>query len=69
MGVSVEKNGTYPKKNIKARLSFANALKSTDVQYLKRIFFNDETKINRIGPDGKTFVHREKTKNLIFGTL
>ena len=37
-------------------------LSKKNIQYWKRILSNDETKINRIGPDGKTFVHREKNQ-------
>lgn len=48
------------KKNIKARLTFAKTHKNKNVQFWKRVLWSDETKVNRIGPDGKTFVHRPK---------
>lgn len=50
------------KKNIKARLSFARRHLFEKTEFWKRVLFTDETKINRIGPDGKTYVHREKNQ-------
>lgn len=52
------------KKNIKKRLHFAKNHKRDDLTFWKKILWSDETKVNRIGPDGRTIVHRPKNQAL-----
>lgn len=52
------------KRNISQRLSFARAHRDKDLSFWKNILWSDETKINKIGPDGKTFVRRPKGQAL-----
>lgn len=52
------------KKNIKKRLHFAKTHKQKDLSFWKKILWSDETKVNRIGPDGRTIVHRPKNQAL-----
>lgn len=46
----------------KRRIEFARSHSSWSTQQWKFILWSDETKINRMGPDGKRFVRRPKRK-------
>lgn len=46
------------KKNISKRLSFARTNEGKSLNFWKNVLWSDETKINRIGPDGRVFLHR-----------
>lgn len=52
------------KKNIKKRVDFAKTHKGNELSFWKNVLWSDETKINRVGPDGRTFVHRPKNQAL-----
>lgn len=46
------------KINISKRLNFAKTHQEKGLNFWKNVLWSDETKINRIGPDGRIFVHR-----------
>ena len=48
----------------KARLAFAERYKEWTVEDWKRVWFSDETKINRLGSDGRKFVWKEAGESL-----
>ena len=48
----------------KARLAFAERYKEWTVEDWKRVWFSDETKINRLGSDGRKFVWKEAEEGL-----
>lgn len=52
------------KKNIKKRLDFAKTHKENDFSFWKKVLWSDETKVNGIGPDGRTVVHRPRNHAL-----
>lgn len=49
-------------KNRKKRLEFAKKYRDWTVEQWKKVLFSDETKVNRIWSDGRTFVRRPKSK-------
>lgn len=63
-GRASRKKPLLSKKNISNRLLFARTHKSKDLSFWKKILWSDETKVNRMGPDGRVFVHRPKRQAL-----
>lgn len=63
-GRSSRKKPFLSKKNIAKRLVFARTHKNKDLSFWKKILWSDETKVNRMGPDGRVFVHRPKNQAL-----
>lgn len=63
-GRSSRKKPLLSKKNIAKRLLFARTHKNKDLSFWKKILWSDETKVNRMGPDGRVFVHRPKHQAL-----
>ena len=63
-GRASRKKPLLSKKNIAKRLLFARTHKSKDLSFWKKILWSDETKVNRMGPDGRVFVHRPKRQAL-----
>ena len=51
-------------KHRKARLAFARKYRNWTVDDWKRVFFSDETKINRWGSDGKAYCWRRRGERL-----
>lgn len=64
MDALAEKSHSFQKKNIKKRIDFAKSHKEKDSSFWKNVLWSDETKVNRIGPDGRTVVHRPKNQAL-----
>ena len=48
----------------KARLAFAERYREWTVEDWKRVWFSDETKINRLGSDGRKYVWKESGEGL-----
>ena len=48
------------KINVSKRLAFARTHKDDPINFWKNVLWSDETKINRIGPDGRTFGRRRR---------
>ena len=48
------------KRNVSKRLAFARTHKDNPINFWKNVLWSDERKINRIGPDGRTFVRRPR---------
>lgn len=63
-GRSSRKKPLLSKKNIAKRLVFARTHRSRDLPFWKKILWSDETKVNRMGPDGRVIVHRPKRQAL-----
>lgn len=63
-GRYIRRKPMLSKKNIAKRLHFAKTNKDKDPLFWRNVLWSDETKINRMGPDGKTFVRRPKGQAL-----
>ena len=51
-------------RHIKARMDFAVAHQDWTLEDWKRVVWSDETKINRLGSDGRKWVWKKEKENL-----